>query len=361
MKIMYDHQIFASQSFGGISRYFFEIIKRISKDNQTYLFQGLHVNEYNLSEIDTLYSDCSFKIPKLYKFYRLMKYVNTVGFGLYNLNRNTDIYHPTYYGSYSTNSKKCVVTVYDMIHEIYLEEFRDKTAERKAKLINKADGVIAISESTKNDLIDVLGISPEKIQVIYLANSLHHMVTTRRIVQEPYFLLVGHGSGYKNFTDFITAFGQSSFRNELKCVVFGGLDFNMQEKSLMKKLGIEKNIIYKRGDDSLLANLYKYAELFVYPSKYEGFGLPPLEAMYYGTPVLASNTSSIPEVVGDAGMYFNPNSIDDMADKLDYALNNKKRLLEYGQKGVLREKMFSWDKCARETVDYYSKVLNEVK
>ena len=247
-----------------------------------------------------------------------------------------------------------------MIHELFKndEEFKyDNTPYRKKTLINKSSGIIAISESTKNDLIKIYDLNPDKIKVIHLANSLDIEIKNDAVLNESYILIVGHGAGYKNFSNFIKAFSVSKFKNDIKCVCFGGGAFSKQEVEIMKKLGVEDRIIYYQGSDELLANLYKYAQLFVYPSKYEGFGLPPLEAMHYGTPVLVSNTSSIPEVVGNAGMYFDPNSVDDMAEKMDYMLNDSILRKEYGQKGIVREKMFSWDKCARETVEFYKEVL----
>ncbi len=125
---------------------------------------------------------------------------------------------------------------------------------------------------------------------------------------------------------------------------------------MISKLHLEKNMIYKNGDDTMLANLYKYATAFIYPSKYEGFGLPPLEAMHYGVPVIASHTSSIPEVVGDAGVYFDPNSVDDMKEKIDFTLNSKNIRIQLRKKGYAREKSFSWDKCANETLKFYKEV-----
>ncbi len=362
MKILYDHQVFSWQKYGGISRYFFEIIKRISEQNEVFLYEGYHINKYELAENASI-KECFAKGRVEFPIRGLGRIANIINrYKLKNFSSRypVDIYHPTYYEDFNLNNGRIVVTVYDMIHELFKNdgEFKgDNTIHRKKTLINKSSGIIAISESTKNDLIKIYDLNPDKIKVIYLANSLDIEVKKDAILNEPYILIVGHGAGYKNFSNFIKAFSVSKFKNDIKCVCFGGGAFSKQEIEIMKKLSVEDRIIYYQGSDELLANLYKYAQLFVYPSKYEGFGLPPLEAMHYGTPVLVSNTSSIPEVVGNAGMYFDPNSVDDMVEKMDCMLNDSILRKEYGQKGIAREKIFSWDKCARETVEFYKEVL----
>lgn len=362
MRILYDHQIFSVQKYGGISRYFYEIIKRIAEKNRVLLYEGYHINNYGLDKLDIFdkkFARKRIEIP-FRGLGRLTGYLNAMKLKSFSRKFPVDIYHPTYYEDFNLNNGRIFVTVYDMIHELFKNdgEFKgDNTIHRKKTLINKSSGIIAISESTKNDLMKIYDLNPDKIKVIYLANSLDIEVKKDAVLNEPYILIVGHGAGYKNFSNFIKAFSVSKFKNDIKCVCFGGGAFSKQEIEIMKKLSVEDRIIYYQGSDELLANLYKYAQLFVYPSKYEGFGLPPLEAMHYGTPVLVSNTSSIPEVVGNAGMYFDPNSVDDIAEKMDCMLNDSILRKEYGQKGIAREKIFSWDKCARETVEFYKEVL----
>lgn len=358
MKILYDHQVFSWQKYGGISRYFYEIIKRISEKENVNLFQGYNINKYGLNNLDIyddIFSKKRYLIPKTGRLYKFLNKVCLKNFS--NKNR-VDIYHPTYYNDYNLNNGKLIVTVYDMIHELFSANFKnDKTCELKRNLLLKADGIISISESTKKDLINILNIPSEKIKVIYLANSLNIEVKDNKLVDVPYILYVGQRKAYKNFNNFLIAYAKTKCKKDFKCVCFGGGPFIKEELFLINKLGLKNNIIYKSGNDNVLANLYKYAEAFIYPSKYEGFGLPPLEAMYYETPVLVSESSSIPEVVGDAGIYFNPNSIDDMAIKIDKTLSDKNLLKILKQKGKKREQLFSWDKCAKETIDFYYNII----
>ena len=106
-----------------------------------------------------------------------------------------------------------------------------------------------------------------------------------------------------------------------------------------------------------MANLYKFATVFIYPSLYEGFGIPPLEAMHYGCPVLASNSSSIPEVVGSAGLYFDPTSTDDLVLQLEQLVSDDTLRQRLSLAGFQQEKLFSWDRCADQVFNFYKKVL----
>ena len=117
------------------------------------------------------------------------------------------------------------------------------------------------------------------------------------------------------------------------------------------------NVKAVNGDDAKLANYYRNASLFVYPSLYEGFGIPPLEAMGYGCPVVCSNTSSIPEVVGDAAILFDPYSLDSISNAIETVLTNNHLRSSLISRGFEQIQKFSWKKCADETLDVYKKVL----
>ena len=359
VNILYDHQIFSAQRYGGISRYFFEIVRRISEKEHVDLFCGYNNNRYGINHAGT-YNSCFSKerITSRFGVGRVYNRLNNWSLKSFSKDKHIDVYHPTYYDYYDIPKEKLVVTVYDMIHELFPKYFiHDNTAMRKRELLSKADGIIAISNQTKEDLIKLLGIAEEKISVIYLANSLKLDVCGESIVQNPYILYVGCRAGYKNFTRLLKAFAGSECCKDFKLVCFGGGAFSNLEKTQIDALGVSEAVIQILGDDAVLANLYKHAALFVYPSEYEGFGLPPLEAMHYGTPVICSDVSSIPEVVGNAGVYFNPASVEDIQEKLLYVLSNnecREKLIAYGYE---QEKKFSWDSCAEETVDFYRNIL----
>lgn len=359
MRILYDHQIFFSQKYGGISRYFYELITRIAKKADVDLFQGFNINKYGLNKYSSQYQRyMGFERPLIPKTGIIFNHINLLLLKKFVSNTKYNIYHPTYYNYHSVIKKeKLVVTVYDMIHEIFCKDFfNDRTSEKKKEIFQKADGIITISKNTKKDLINLLNIDEKKIKVIYLANSLTSPVNSKRIIKESYLLYVGNRYGYKNFDNFIKAFSLSKYKNDFKIICFGGGAFNQQEKKTLFDLRLDNKVVQLSGDDRILANLYYYSDIFIYPSKYEGFGIPPLESMYYGTPVIASNTSSIPEIMGDAGIYFNPDEVEDIREKIDMVLNNSEITKQLIEKGYNREKFFSWDKCAKETCEFYEDI-----
>jgi glycosyltransferase involved in cell wall biosynthesis len=177
-------------------------------------------------------------------------------------------------------------------------------------------------------------------------------------INRPYILYVGNRDGYKNFALLLDVFN-SDFRNDYDLICFGGKKFSTKEESMIKELGIQKEVKYVTGDDNLLYTLYKNAFCFVYPSLYEGFGIPPLEAMAAGCPVIASNSSSIPEVVGEAGLLFDPKSKESLTSSIYRLIHDENERSRLIQKGLLRTSKFSWDNTAKQTYDIYIELTNE--
>lgn len=359
MNIMYDHQIFSRQKYGGISRYFYELIKRVATSENVDFYQGFHVNKYgieNIKNLERIFSHSKIKIPKTGRIY---EWINSAGLKIFAKQSKSEIYHPTYYNYYNISGPKLVVTVYDMIHELFPDYFADdkETIKNKRNILRKADRIIAISKATKEDLIKILDLPPDKIDVVYLANSLKVEVKEKRLIKEPYCLYVGNRGIYKNFLPMLKAFASSKYSKDLKIISFGGGAFNNEELSAIERFNLNGCVKQISGNDQLLANLYKYAEVYIYPSQYEGFGLPPLEAMYFGTPVMCSNTSSIPEVVLDAALQFDPNHIDSMAEAFNKILSDDGLRKKLAIKGKEREGAFSWERCANETIEVYKKVM----
>ena len=206
-----------------------------------------------------------------------------------------------------------VLTIYDLIHERYPNSFINSVGTTRPKKIaaNRADHVICISESTRRDLVEYCGVPEERTSVIYLGvdpNFGQVINTTERLNPRPFLLYVGARGGYKNFNGLVKAFAKSErLRQEFDLLCFGGGAISSSELELAMALGLRPNqLIQIGGSDNILVSLYKQASALVYPSLYEGFGIPPLEAMTVGCPVICSNSSSLPEVVGDAAETFNP-------------------------------------------------------
>lgn len=366
MNILYDHQIFHLQQYGGISRYIYEIANRIaeSKEHKVEIFAPLYVNKYFRK--DCIVRPRGIKIPALPRTGRIVGAVNeSVSRLMLQPRQDVDIFHETYYSiaDYRPCSAKRVITVYDMIHEKFADTFlqRDRTREIKAHAVRRADHVICISENTRRDLVELVGIPQEKTSVVYLGYSLatQGVVAKHAVGEKPYILYVGQRWAHKNFEGLLRAYASSALlKNGYSLICFGGGGFTAREFALMGSLGIPTNsVMYMAGDDDALAGLYAAADVFVYPSLYEGFGIPPLEAMSFGCPVVCANTSSLPEVVGDAAELFDPADEASMCKALEHVVTTRDRANFLIERGRERCKQFSWKKCASETLDVYKKVL----
>jgi glycosyltransferase involved in cell wall biosynthesis len=369
LKIVYDNQIFSTQRYGGISRYFCNLANGMSKLDgfDVNVFAPFHINQYlrelNQAVVFGSHFDSNFRGSTRLKNYGLK--VAPLLYGL--LNRNIDVIHETYYSNQSIGkSRYRVLTVYDMIHELFPNQINPSPVVlAKKNAVARADHIICISNSTKIDLIRLLGVNPNKISVIHLGYSLNvdrHDITICEKLTKPFLLYVGSRDGYKNFLPFCNAYSNSfSLKDEFDVVAFGGGIFTEHELFEFNKLGIESKIHHINGNDNLLANYYQSASLFVYPSLYEGFGIPPLEAMSYDCPVACSNNSSIPEVVGNAGFYFDPYSIDSMTNVIESALAQPGEIQRKIKNGRERIKMFSWDSCVDKTKAVYCSLAGKDK
>ncbi len=209
-----------------------------------------------------------------------------------------------------------------MIHEIYPEYFplNDETSAWKKELAEKATKIIAISKNTKKDIIKYYGINSNKIDVIYLGNSLYDSGISNKIdrniigtMPKKYILFVGSRKIYKNFYFFVEAVAPVLQKDEnLNLICVGGGPFSNDERFYLKSFNIDRQIYHYTVNDDTLSEVYKRAIALIYPSLYEGFGLPILEAYSCSCPVILSNTSSLPEIAGDAAAYFDPKDITSM-------------------------------------------------
>lgn len=373
MKVEYSGHIFEMQRYGGISRYFVETGRRLVENHgiDLEIDTKYYINEY-LAEKRAGESWQRGK-EEFVKGLNALERRHVLGNKIYScarhIRKEKDIYHLTYYQSKSRriNSKKTVVTVYDMVHELFPECFMksDQTAAAKRKAITRSDHIIAISENTKWDLVRLLGLSPEKISVVTLGVSDGVGKLGSEISMDScrnkgrYLLCVGNRNGYKNFRRFAEGYAMSGIKEDVRIVVFGGGRFDENEREWLEKLGIDKHVEYAGEKDESLSSLYAQAEAMVYPSLYEGFGIPPLEAMKNSCAVLASNTSSIPEVVGDAALLFDPYSIEEITSAIRQVTYSESIRRELVRKGQERVKHFSWEKTAEQTAEIYEEVLGK--
>jgi len=381
MKILFDSQIFDEQKYGGISRYYSELIRAFRQSEKIKCELPIRNtdNEYlsklNFIKNKNIKPHFLSNIKGKFLLYKALDVFDK------NSNRNLvikklkeqdfDIFHPTYYDPYFLNylnNKKLVLTVYDMIHERFPKYFnphKNKTIQNKKRLILKADKIIAISENTKRDIIKFYNVPEEKIKVIHLANSLSPVdmrPNNAPELPEKFILYVGGRSVYKNFIYFIESITPLLKKDpDLKLIVAGGYKgnnkFSQKEIKLFSYLNIENQIFQYSVNDQTLAYFYNQAKCFIFPSLYEGFGIPILEAFACSCPVLASNSSSLPELGGEAAIYFNPVDKMSILNAVESVVYNEDLRQSMILKGREQLKKFSWQKTAQETLSLYESIL----
>lgn len=349
----------------GVGTYTYNLIKGISKIYpQEHIFLVDYTGHSDFNSLNKLIIAPSVRfLPK--KSYLWHLYIQ---FKLRKNNFDLDIIHSPENASLfvKLQNQKKIVTVHDIIAYLY-SEF-GVTGIRYKYLLNRtlktADKIITDSYSTKKDLINYFNVPEQKINVIYLAaDDKFKLLDPQEIdpilkkyeVLSPYIFYVGGFMTHKNIPTLIKAFYELKKEEIPHKLVFTGKNSNKKIYNLIQRLGLQKHIIflgYVESED--LPALYNGADLFVYPSLYEGFGLPPLEAMSCGCPVVASNTSSLPEVVGDGGIMVDPYDVDELANAMHRVLTNDWLRINLIRRGLKRAKMFSWEKCAKETLEVYN-------
>ncbi len=367
MRILYDGQVFEWQAAGGINRYFANVIGGLPRGYRPTLLVGRR-HAVNFPSHPNL-KVCGYggRMPRLENFsHRLGLYSAKLRDELldeYCARGRFDLVHPTYYrlmtgrpvGSYRAPT---VLTVWDMIDEVFPAE-QDPTgehAEWKRSAVRAAARIICISEHTKKSLLERYPVPEERVSVIYLASEIDESLShgPEPVPERPYFLYVGSRAPYKNFGGLLRAFARvaASRPGLALCVV--GPPFTAEEEGLVAGLKLAGRVEhYGQAGDEHLAKLYRCSLALVYPSLYEGFGIPPLEAMACGTAAVVANTTSLPEVVGDAGLLFDPRREDELISRLLLLVDDGAAREELIRKGRLRAKHFGWHKTVAQTLEVY--------
>jgi len=282
------------------------------------------------------------------------------------------VYCP-YYGNLNTKAHS-VFIVHDMIHELFPQYFPSsnkvicKFIQEKKKCFEKATLLIAVSQNTAKDIVQCYPhIDPDKIISIYhgVADFFYEGTNIRMMSaaapSKPYFLYIGHRDLYKNFFRLLTAFGQSGLAHDfdLRVISPHGKKFTEEEVACINKYQMQNSVylIFAASDEIVRKN-YAFATAFVYPSEYEGFGLPILEAMASGTLVATSNTASMPEVGSDKALYFDPYSTESIANTLEQIVNLSEN--EYRERitsGIAHARTFTWQTCQQKTIEAINHLL----
>ncbi len=279
------------------------------------------------------------------------------------------IFQSFYYSSPPTPNAVFVPMILDMIQEKfpqwYAHEF-DVLKKMKLDCVRKATRIIAISEVTRQDAIDYYGLDPAKVDVVYLgihpdfdrpaASADLEAMRAQLGIQNPFFLQVGGRALHKNVERMLIGFAEYASEEKID-LVCAGEQWSESEKAQIAALGLSGRVhLVHRPNQSELVALYQLSQGLIYPSIYEGFGLPPVEAMACGVPVAASHGGSIPEVVGDAAVLFDPLSIDSMVDAMR-RLRDPVIADELRKRGKEQRAKFSWDSIALATEAVYEKAL----
>ena len=362
MKVLFDHQIFQAQKFGGISRYFSKISNLKYQGVDTEIIDHHNFQKVEIKK-DILSKGIRFSKRKMGIDKPKDKYPSILTNRI--LRNDFDIFHPTYYDSYFLKYLKrpFVLTVYDMIHEIYPEYMgiNDKTSELKKELCQKADAIIAISETTKVDLIEILKIDESKITTTFLGSGFDKVAALGFGQNEDlhnYILFTGNRSIYKNFYFMVNAIAEFLLNDKTLKLVCTGKLFTEKEVEYFKARGIEDSIIhiYAKSDGEL-AWLYQNARCFIFPSLYEGFGIPILEAFASQCPVISSTGGSLKEIGGKGVKYFDPKNQKELKIALSDVLFNKTTREALVKNGIEEFQKYSWDKCRDETLNVYKSVM----
>jgi len=269
-------------------------------------------------------------------------------------------------------SCKSIITIHDVgiyLSSVNLPRVFTFTYKKLLPLmVRRASRIITVSEHSKKTISSVLGLSVPEIVVIPLAaeagevhEEIKKDIKTKYNIKEEYIFTLIAAIPHKNMDGLIHAYKiLTERRQEVPQLVIAGIrgPAIQKVKKQIEEWGLEKNIIFLGFvPDSHLPSLYSSAKLFVFPSKFEGFGLPILEAMGYGVPVVSSNTTSLPEVIGDAGLMFNPDDPAEMADVIEHALVDTVTRKNLVEKGLKRVKEFSWRKVAEKTLAEYKAAM----
>jgi len=384
--ILYDDRGFRMK-FGGIPRYFTEVIKRLPQDFVAKIAaqrtENLYLQQppFNIPEARKEFTQQDFSkrflggrtvrgLDRLWGIIRKVwpdaicadRAINERLFLQMSHDSDIALVHLTepHYFNYpweeSCKGKKLVVTVHDLIPDMVWK--KDWMCPYRKRVLESADRIIAVSNYTKQQIVDFYTIPSDKIDVVYHGYMEYGGVDCPPIFNERYILYVGNRNSYKNFPFFVKSVAPLLIQSSDLYLVCTGPGFNQDELTLFKNSGIANKVIHRFVQDYEMRSLFANAEVFVYPSKVEGFGIPILDAFAAGCPVVLAECSCFPEIAGDAALYFEDGDSDALCNAILSLLGDEKLKRNMIALGRTRLVDFSWQKCADETVTVYKKALS---
>ena len=384
IKILYDDGGF-NLPYGGVSRYFTETIKRLPEDflwkfgmagtanmylqKSPYCIppykQDVHgfikdtLKGHSFPGVSYVYGFLARLMPNRFPSGRLAneralaQAFKKCDFDIFHLTKAhpvVDIWDPV------VGRRPIVVTVFDLIPEVLYGQ--KKVGRFRRKMLKDATHIISISQNTKLDLIRLYDVPEGKISVIYLGGLKQEIsMSDDPPLSSPYILYVGRRDGYKNFPFFVEAVAPLLKTADLTLFCTGGR-FEDGEVALFERLGIADKVHQRHIEDEQMPALFRNALTFVYPSIYEGFGIPILDAFSAGCPVILSNCSCFPEIGGDAALYFDDGDAEKLRTHILMLMKDRTLRETLIEKGLKRAESFTWEKCAEQTADVYRKVVN---
>jgi glycosyltransferase involved in cell wall biosynthesis len=369
MKVLFDHQTFTGAAYGGIPRYFYELMNVFVKrsDIEFELSLKFSNSEYlrHASYIEPIRYE---QFAQNLRVNQLVSQLNRAYSALRLCSSRYDIFHPTFYHPYFLRyigRKPLVLTFHDALSEKYGERFPvfgANLTEAKRKLLQRADAIISVSEASKRDILTYFDIHPDKIKVIHLGNYLFESVPKegqKIALPARYVLFVGKRDNYKNFEQFwkaMTPILQAD--KDLRLVCAGGGSFTKEECDWFQKAYLAERVVHQPIlDDGTLVQLYAGAQVFVFPSLMEGFGLPILEAMSSGCPVAATAGTSFDEIALDAAVYFEAEQTESIKTAIESVIYDSARQATLRERGRARLPFFSSAKTAAQTLDVYKALV----
>ncbi|MHB8778312.1 MAG: glycosyltransferase family 4 protein [Anaerolineales bacterium] len=365
MNINIEGIIFELQPLGGISRIYHEVLPRICSQNEDVAI-NIVTAEKILQQLPSNQQIKHIQSPSWpYRYIRparlfwgLRDFLRIETEAIKLASRKRSIWHATYFRIPKQWNGPRIVSVYDLIYERFPNLFNmpedDNFRLQKQRAVLNADKVVCISEATRRDVVEFYKIPEAKTETIYLGYStaFRQMPSLNAQKEKPFLLYVGMRVHYKNFSNLIKAYAKWKHKHEINLVVIGK-PWDIEETKNIHGLGLGENVQIKINiTDAELCRLYNDAVALVYPSLYEGFGIPLLEASACACPIIASRIPSTQEIIGSLAVYFDPLDIESMLDALEKSLN-----LHHDPKFIQIARNYSWDRAAKETFGLYQELL----
>ncbi len=365
LRVLYDEQIFLLQEYGGISRYFTELIKAFESNPslgiQPVLASNFVRNQYLLRETK------SFHLRQVKSNFASIFHLAVQMLLTRRTKEQVDLVHQTFYlpGFFSRfKGNPRALTLFDMIPEKVQSQRRLWNPHfSKRYVLPKADVIFSISESSTKDMFSEYG-EHGVVTTTYLGVGSDYRPNLSSLEGQPknYFLFVGNRDGYKDCELAIRSFsGIASKISGAVLLLVGGGSLRRNEKEFIERLGLRDSIFQISYSAQELPNIYSNAKGLIYPSRYEGFGLPLVEAMASGIPILASDTPINIEIAADCATYFTVGDEIALSDLMLQLCHNPSSFRAKIEAGEIRAKNFTWEKCAELTAAGYRRVIEEQK